>query len=112
VIRVETFKLPTLTDTSFFFVKVLRSIMRPPMLSYDVIVGDSKRIMKELDVPAVILGIQIRIKRLLSGLKHINLKKLLMPFVSSLEEKQTATVSKRQLSENKRLVDTDFVHFT
>jgi DNA polymerase-3 subunit alpha len=41
----------------------------------------------------------------LIGLKHINLKKLLMPFVSNLK-KQTATVSKQNYQNKKVLVDT------
>ncbi|NGY38934.1 DNA polymerase III subunit alpha [Flavobacterium sp. XN-5] len=47
----------------------------------------------------------------LIGLKHINLKAASDTIRQQFGEKQTATVSKQELSENKKvLVDTDFVH--
>jgi DNA polymerase-3 subunit alpha len=58
-------------------------------------------------------GIKIRIQeRLLIGLKHINLKELLMPFVSSLEK--TNYGFKTKLSENKKywLIQTLCIYIT
>jgi hypothetical protein len=55
---------------------------------------------EQLDVPGY-FEFKIRIQEIaLIGLKHINLKRLLMPFVSSLE-KTNGYGFKQKLSENK-----------
>lgn len=115
------FKLPTLTELhSFLFNKPFGEAhnatadVEATTRCFLELIRRENYTKEQLDVPAgYFQEFQSKNPReiQLIGLKHINLKAASDAIRQQFGEKQTATVSKQELSENKKvLVDTDFVH--
>jgi DNA polymerase-3 subunit alpha len=115
------FKLPTLTELhSFLFNKGFGEAhnatadVEATTRCFLELIRRENYTKEQLDVPAGYFEeFQNKNPReiALIGLKHINLKEASDAIRQQFGEKQTATVSKAKLSENKKvLVDTDFVH--
>jgi DNA polymerase-3 subunit alpha len=115
------FKLPTLTELhSFLFNKGFGEAhnatadVEATTRCFLELIRRENYTKEQLDVPAgYFQEFQNKNPReiTLIGLKHINLKEASDAIRQQFGEKQTATVSKAKLSENKKvLVDTDFVH--
>jgi DNA polymerase-3 subunit alpha len=115
------FKLPTLTELhSFLFNKAFGEAhnatadVEATTRCFLELIRRENYTKEQLDVPAgYFQEFQNKNPReiTLIGLKHINLKEASDAIRQQFGEKQTATVSKAKLSENKKvLVDTDFVH--
>lgn len=115
------FKLPTLTELhSFLFNKAFGEAhnatadVEATTRCFLELIRRENYTKEQLDVPAGYFQ-EFQSKNpkeiQLIGLKHINLKEASDAIRQQFGEKQTATVSKQELSENKKvLVDTDFVH--
>jgi DNA polymerase-3 subunit alpha len=115
------FKLPTLTELhSYLFNKVFGEAhnatadVEATTRCFLELIRRENYTKEQLDVPASYFQeFQNKNPReiQLIGLKHINLKEASDAIRQQFGEKQTATVSKAELSENKKvLVDSDFVH--